>query len=80
MGSVNVITARGCLQVPVVLARRLRLHAPGGAAIDCADEVEAHPGRHLAGSGVVPDDVFTIHRSWLLKFAAESNDATSAAV
>jgi radical SAM superfamily enzyme YgiQ (UPF0313 family) len=72
MGSVNLITARGC-----PYKCRWCSHAVFGfthrrrSYLDCADEV-AHINETYKPDQVwYADDVFTIHRSWLLNYAAE---------
>jgi radical SAM superfamily enzyme YgiQ (UPF0313 family) len=72
MGSVNLITARGC-----PYKCRWCSHAVFGfthrrrSYLDCADEVEHIHTTYKPDQVWYADDVFTIHRSWLLKFAAE---------
>jgi radical SAM superfamily enzyme YgiQ (UPF0313 family) len=72
MGSVNLITARGC-----PYKCRWCSHAVFGfthrrrSYLDCADEVEHIHATYKPDQVWYADDVFTIHRSWLLKFAAE---------
>jgi len=72
MGSVNLITARGC-----PYKCRWCSHAVFGfthrrrSYLDCVDEVEHIKIVYQPDQVWYADDVFTIHRSWLLKFAAE---------
>jgi anaerobic magnesium-protoporphyrin IX monomethyl ester cyclase len=72
MGSVNLITARGC-----PYKCRWCSHAVFGFShrrrsyLHCADEVEHIKTVYQPDQVWYADDVFTIHRSWLLKFAAE---------
>jgi len=72
MGSVNLITARGCpykcrwcSHAVFGFTHRRRSH------LDCADEVEYIQATYKPDQVWYADDVFTIHRGWLLKFAAE---------
>ncbi|MGH7507423.1 MAG: B12-binding domain-containing radical SAM protein, partial [Longimicrobiales bacterium] len=72
MGSVNLITARGC-------AYRCRWcsHAVFGYthrrrnAADCADELQHIVERYTPDMVWYADDVFTIHHRWLRDYAAE---------
>ena len=72
MGSVNLITARGC-----PYKCRWCSHAVFGythrrrSYLDCADEVEHIHAAYQPDQVWYADDVFTIHRTWLLNFAAE---------
>jgi radical SAM superfamily enzyme YgiQ (UPF0313 family) len=72
MGSVNLITARGC-----PYKCRWCSHAVFGfthrrrSFLDCADEVEHIKAAYQPDQVWYADDVFTIHHGWLLKFAAE---------
>ena len=72
MGSVNLITARGC-----PYKCRWCSHAVFGythrrrSYLDCADEVEHIHAVYKPDQVWYADDVFTIHRTWLLNFAAE---------
>ena len=72
MGSVNLITARGC-----PYKCRWCSHAVFGythrrrSYLDCADEVEHIQAVYQPDQVWYADDVFTIHRTWLLNFAAE---------
>jgi radical SAM superfamily enzyme YgiQ (UPF0313 family) len=72
MGSVNLITARGC-----PYKCRWCSHAVFGFThrrrnyLDCVDEVEYIKETYKPDQVWYADDVFTIHRSWLLNFAAE---------
>jgi radical SAM superfamily enzyme YgiQ (UPF0313 family) len=72
MGSVNLITARGC-----PYKCRWCSHAVFGYSHrrrhyrDCADEVEYIRDTYQPDQVWYADDVFTIHRGWLLNYAAE---------
>jgi anaerobic magnesium-protoporphyrin IX monomethyl ester cyclase len=72
MGSVNLITARGC-----PYKCRWCSHAVFGYThrrrnyIDCADELEYLIGRYRPDMVWYADDVFTIHHRWLRNYAAE---------
>ncbi|ETX03825.1 B12-binding domain-containing radical SAM protein [Candidatus Entotheonella palauensis] len=72
MGSVNLITARGC-----PYKCRWCSHAVFGYThrrrnyLDCANEVEHIKDTYKPDQVWYADDVFTIHRTWLLNYAAE---------
>jgi anaerobic magnesium-protoporphyrin IX monomethyl ester cyclase len=72
MGSVNLITARGC-----PYKCRWCSHAVFGYThrrrnyIDCADELEHLIERYRPDMVWYADDVFTIHHRWLRNYAAE---------
>ncbi len=72
MGSVNLITARGC-----PYKCKWCSHAVFGfshrrrSAIDTANEVEHIVGRYAPDQVWYADDVFTIHHGWLREYAAE---------
>lgn len=72
MGSVNLITARGC-----PYKCRWCSHAVYGfthrrrSFMDCADELEHIRDRYRPDQVWYSDDVFTIHHGWLHKYAAE---------
>ncbi|HEU4559976.1 MAG TPA: radical SAM protein [Longimicrobium sp.] len=72
MGSVNLITARGC-----PYRCRWCSHAVFGYthrrrdAIDCADELQHIVERYRPDMVWYADDVFTIHHRWLATYAAE---------
>jgi anaerobic magnesium-protoporphyrin IX monomethyl ester cyclase len=72
MGSVNLITARGC-----PYKCHWCSHAVFGythrrrSYLDCADEVEFIAQTYKPEQVWYADDVFTIHRTWLLRYAAE---------
>ena len=72
MGSVNLITARGCpytcrwcSHAVFGFSHRRRSH------LDCADEVEHIRDVYKPDQVWYSDDVFTIHPGWLYKYAAE---------
>lgn len=72
MGSVNLITARGC-----PYKCRWCSHAVFGythrrrSFMDCADEVEHILGKWKPDQVWYADDVFTIHHGWLRSYASE---------
>lgn len=72
MGSVNLITARGC-----PYKCRWCSHAVFGFShrrrsyLDCADEVEHIQAVYQPDQVWYADDVFTIHHRWLYQYAAE---------
>ncbi|MDX1501075.1 MAG: radical SAM protein [Thermoanaerobaculia bacterium] len=72
MGSVNLITARGC-----PYRCKWCSHAVFGfthrrrSVLDCADEVEHIRERWAPDQVWYSDDVFTIHHRWLYEFSAE---------
>jgi radical SAM superfamily enzyme YgiQ (UPF0313 family) len=72
MGSVNLITARGC-----PYKCRWCSHAVFGFShrrrsyLDCADEVEHIKEVYKPDQVWYADDVFTIHHRWLFHYAAE---------
>ncbi|HZT43426.1 MAG TPA: radical SAM protein [Chthonomonadaceae bacterium] len=72
MGSVNLITARGC-----PYKCRWCSHAVFGYShrrrsfLDCADELEAIRDTYRPDQVWYADDVFTIHHGWLTGYAAE---------
>jgi radical SAM superfamily enzyme YgiQ (UPF0313 family) len=72
MGSVNLITARGC-----PYKCRWCSHAVYGfthrrrSFLDCADELEAIRDTYRPDQVWYADDVFTIHPGWLSGYAAE---------
>jgi radical SAM superfamily enzyme YgiQ (UPF0313 family) len=72
MGSVNLITARGCpykchwcSHAVFGFTHRRRNY------LDCVNEVEHIRDTYKPGQVWYADDVFTIHRTWLRNFAAE---------
>jgi len=72
MGSVNLITARGCpykchwcSHAVFGFTHRRRSH------LDCANEVEHIRDTYRPDQVWYADDVFTIHHTWLRHFAAE---------
>jgi radical SAM superfamily enzyme YgiQ (UPF0313 family) len=72
MGSVNLITARGCPYrcswcSHAVFGYTHRRRSPG----DCADELESIVERYGPDQVWYADDVFTIHHRWLVEYAAE---------
>ena len=72
MGSVNLITARGC-----PYRCRWCSHAVFGfthrrrSYVDCADELEHIKEAYRPDQVWYADDVFTIHHRWLANYAAE---------
>jgi radical SAM superfamily enzyme YgiQ (UPF0313 family) len=72
MGSVNLITARGC-----PYRCRWCSHAVFGythrrrSPVDCANELEAIVERYAPDQAWYADDVFTIHHRWLVEYDAE---------
>lgn len=72
MGSVNLITARGCPYKCDWCS-----HAVFGythrrrSALDCANELEHVMARYRPDQVWYSDDVFTIHHGWLFEYAAE---------
>lgn len=72
MGSVNLITARGC-----PYRCRWCSHAVYGftyrrrSPVDCVDEVEHILEAHRPDMVWYSDDVFTIHHRWLFEYSAE---------
>jgi anaerobic magnesium-protoporphyrin IX monomethyl ester cyclase len=72
MGSVNLITARGCPYrcrwcSHAVFGYTHRRRSPA----DCADELESIVERYSPDQVWYADDVFTIHHRWLTEYAAE---------
>ena len=72
MGSVSIITARGCPYhcrwcSHEVFGRSHRRRAPGAVA----DELAALIERYQPDMAWIADDVFTIHHGWLRQYAAE---------
>ncbi len=72
MGSVNLITARGCpyrcrwcSHAVFGFTHRRRSH------LDCADELEYIRDSYHPDQVWYADDVFTIHHRWLFEYAAE---------
>jgi radical SAM superfamily enzyme YgiQ (UPF0313 family) len=72
MGSVNLITARGCpyrcrwcSHGVFGFTHRRRSH------LDCADELQHIVERYAPDQVWYADDVFTIHHGWLYQYAAE---------
>jgi radical SAM superfamily enzyme YgiQ (UPF0313 family) len=72
MGSVNLITARGC-----PYRCRWCSHAVFGythrrrSPLDCANELESIVERYAPDQVWYADDVFTIHHRWLVDYEAE---------
>ncbi len=72
LGSVSLITARGCPFHCRWCSHAVYGHSHRRRSVgDVADEVEAIVGRYRPDMVWYADDVFTIHKKWFYRYAAE---------